>query len=121
MDDTNKGPSIPLNEEWPIKYAMLFNWTFNKSKNMKEITERLEGYHFYIKVKEDLIVTASKQNSQVIFILRKEKDNGGSLLVIQTNKGRYGFDKIKNVGMKMYGNKLGIHVVPSKLIPEETG
>lgn len=59
-------------------------------------------------------------STSVHFILRKEKDNGGSLLVIQTNKGRYGFDKIKNVGMKMYGNKLGINVIPSKLIPEET-
>jgi len=121
MDDKQKGPSIPLTEDWPLKYAMLFNWKFNKSKTIENILERLKGYHFYIKINENLIVTASRQNSQVIFVLRRENEEGGSLLLIQTNKGRYNFNKIKDMGMNMYVNKLGIKVNPSKLIPDEIG
>lgn len=83
--------------------------------------KNLKGYHFYIKLNENVIVTASRQNSQLIFILRRERKDGGSLLLVQTNKGRYGFDKIKQVDMNMYANKLGINVEPAKLIPDETG
>lgn len=121
MNDQQKGPSIPLQDEWPIKYAMLFKWEFYKSDTMEDILKRLKGYHYYVKIHGNLIVTASRQNSQVIFVLRKENKDGGSLLLIQTNKGRYGFDKIKDVGMNMYANKLGIKVEASKLIPDETG
>lgn len=122
MNDKQKGPSIPLKkDDWPLKYAMLFDWKFAKSQNIEDILKRLKGYHFYIKLKENVIVTASRQNSQLIFILRRERKDGGSLLLVQTNQGRYGFDKIKQVGINMYANKLGINAEPAKLIPDETG
>jgi len=122
MNDKQKGPSIALKkDDWPLKYAMLFHWKFAKSQNFEDILKRLKGYHFYIKLNENVIVTASRQNSQLIFILRRERKDGGSLLLVQTNQGRYGFDKIKKVGMNMYANKLGIVIEPAKLIPDETG
>jgi hypothetical protein len=121
MDDKQKGPSIPLRDNWPIKYAMLFGWKFGESKEISEILKKLKGYHFYVRINRNLIVTASRQNSQVIFVLRKENIQGGTLLIIQTNQGRYGFNKIKNIGMKMYANRLGIRIDESKLIPDETG
>jgi homoserine acetyltransferase len=121
MNDKPNRPNVSLKDEWPIKHAMLFDWQFDKSKTLKDILKRAEGYHFYVKINENLIITASRQNSQVIFVLRKKNKEGGTLLLIQTNKGHYGFDKIKNVGMNMYGNRLGIRIEPNKLTPDQTG
>lgn len=88
---------------------------------MDEIVEKVRGYHFYIRVKDDLVVTTSRDNSAVIFVLRQEDDRGGLLLVIQTARGRYSAEKIREEGTSIYGGKLGIRIEPSKLTPDETG
>lgn len=68
-----------------------------------------------------MIVTVSRQNYQLIFVFKTESYEGGSLLPIQSNKGRYGFNKIEEVGMNIYVIKIGIQINQSKLIPDETG
>ena len=96
---------------FPLKHVLAFKWFFREAKTLKELSERLKNYHFYVaSPKSNILVTTSEARPYlVLFTFIKNRPDGGDLILVQAPWGWYSLTQILKY-VRMFAKRVGIFV-----------
>ena len=98
---------------FPIKHALVYDWTFGEASNLARVAENLAKELFYVLNPEInvLTVTSKTRPTAVIFTIIQRNAHSGELILIQTPEGRYTFTEL-NRNINIFVGKAGINIKP---------
>lgn len=98
-----------ISRTFPIRHVMIFDWRFDKAKNLDEVKLGLEKYHYLIEPDEQTIVFTAPVKPTVIMMFRQNDDNGGEFMLI--NMDKYYSASYDTIGTKFIEERAGIKLV----------
>ncbi len=100
-----------------LKRVLTFNYEYKEAKSLEEVAERLKRTYQIFQPTKDVLITrslAEKDVVRILFVLLEENEKGGELVLLETTKSWYNYEKILS-SLNAYCINAGIEYKIKKL------